>query len=264
MASVEENHHFWNNVYDWSRYQGDEWSARWGGPDAQWFFSILPRLERFLPARSALEIGPGQGRFTAYLKDRCQHLILLDVSERCIQACRQRFRDEHLEFRIGDGRSLPGIEPMSLDFVFSFESLVHAEADVMGAYLQAIAEALKPGGAAFLHHSNLGQHLDYFRRTDWLPKPWRRPLKRAGWLDFGEWRAHSMTADRFVQLCPPGLHCSHQELVPWGGKRLIDCFSTVIKTDSPGPPARLENTRFIARAYAIQRLARLYCADVPW
>ncbi|MCA9795314.1 MAG: class I SAM-dependent methyltransferase, partial [Candidatus Eremiobacteraeota bacterium] len=170
-----------------------------------------------------------------------------------------------LEFKVGDGRSLPGVAAESLDLVFSFESLVHAEDDVMAAYLQAISTALKPGGAAFLHHSNLGQHLNYFRRTDWLPKSWRRPLKRAGLLDFGEWRAHSMTADRFLELCGvTGLHCSHQELIPWGGKRLIDCFSTVVKDQPQGPPSRLENTGFIARAYAIQRVAGLYCADVPW
>jgi hypothetical protein len=47
------------------------------------------------------------------------------------------------------------IENGSIDFAFSFDSLVHAESDVMSSYAHELARVLKPGGVAFLHHSNL-------------------------------------------------------------------------------------------------------------
>ncbi len=265
MASIEENYHFWNNAYDWERYQGDEWSARWGGADLQWRFCLYPRLARFLPTPALLEIGPGHGRFTHYLLDQAQEMTLVDLSDRCIQACKVRFSAyDTIRYRVNDGRSLPGVDDESIDLVFSFESLVHAEQDVLVAYLEEIYRVLKPGGSAFLHHSNRGVYGSYFRLTEILPKAWRRTLKRAGWLDFGEWRAASVTAETVSQACrQTGLACSSQELIPWGGNRLIDCFSVVSKKETR-PPLVVENRKFIQRAYQIQRLARLYGQGVPW
>jgi hypothetical protein len=43
MPSVEPNSSLWNQHFDWS-HGGDEWSACWGGPEAQWFGAILPRI----------------------------------------------------------------------------------------------------------------------------------------------------------------------------------------------------------------------------
>lgn len=265
VGSLEELYHFWNNVYDWSRYQGDEWSARWGGPDVQWYWSIYPRLRRHLPAATILEIGPGHGRWSGYLRQHCDHLILVDISETCIHACQGKLGSEGVSYRVGDGMSLPGVEDSSVDFAFSFESLVLAESDVLVAYLRELKRVLKPGAKAFLHHSNLGAYLTYFRFKDMVPKSWRKPLKRAGLLDYDEMRAASVTASWFAETArQEELACLTQELIPWGGKRLIDCFSVLEK----GPPDQatetFENRDFIRRAFEIQRLSRLYGEGVPW
>ena len=63
VATVDENQSFWAG-YDWSR-AGEEWSEGWGGSHAQWYGVVLPRIARFLPASSILEIAPGHGRWTA-------------------------------------------------------------------------------------------------------------------------------------------------------------------------------------------------------
>ncbi len=265
MESTDEVYHFWNNVYDWSRYQGDEWSARWGGPDVQWFWSIYPRIRQHLPAGTVLEIGPGHGRWSRYLREHCQHLILVDLSERCIHACRERLGEEGVSYRVGDGLSLPGVEDGMVDFVFSFESLVLSDRVVLSAYLREIERVLSPEGTAFLHHSNLGAYPHYFRFKDMVPKAWRRPLKRAGWLDYDEMRARDVTADWFRdEAARAGLVCRSQELVPWGGKRLIDGFSVLGRGPQGAECQRFENPGFIARAYEIQRLSRLYGEGVPW
>jgi hypothetical protein len=50
----------------------------------------------------------------------------------------------------------------SIDFVFSFDSLVHAEADVMQAYLNQLVRKLKLNGVGFIHHSNIGEYQRVF------------------------------------------------------------------------------------------------------
>src|SRR5215216_6234648 len=104
MPSISENRRVWDSLYDWSR-AGDEWSSHWGSTDMQWYGTILPRIHAFLPAPTLLEIAPGYGRWTRFLKEYCARLIVVDLSEECIKTCKQRFKDStHLEYYVNDGR----------------------------------------------------------------------------------------------------------------------------------------------------------------
>ena len=76
--------------YDWKE-AGEEWSQPWGSSAAQWAGTIFPRIRECLPAGTILEIAPGFGRWTHYLKDYCNELWAVDKSNDCIEACRQRF-----------------------------------------------------------------------------------------------------------------------------------------------------------------------------
>src|SRR5437899_2368601 len=106
MPTVEENKRTWNKTYDWEQ-TGSEWSAWWGGVDTQWYTTLLPRIHRYVPTGAVLEIATEFGRWTQFLKDLCRHLILVDVTEKCIQACKERFRDcSHIEYHVNDGKSL--------------------------------------------------------------------------------------------------------------------------------------------------------------
>ena len=92
----------------------------------------LPRIARFLPAGSILEIAPGHGRWTDFLREHCDTLSIVDLDAACIDACRERFAgDERIAYHVNDGRSLDMIEDGSVDFAFSFDSLVHADAEVV-------------------------------------------------------------------------------------------------------------------------------------
>src|SRR5437868_619124 len=102
MPTLEENKQVWGSTYDWSR-GGVEWSIGWGSVDMQWYGTLLPRVHRFLPADHVLEIAPGFGRWTQYLKDHSRKLTLVDLSARCIAACRERFAaDQHLNYHVND------------------------------------------------------------------------------------------------------------------------------------------------------------------
>ncbi len=64
--------------------------------------------------------------------------------------------NDNIEYHINDGKSLEQIQDESIDFAFSFDSLVHAESDVIQAYLEQLGKKLKPDGVGFIHHSNIG------------------------------------------------------------------------------------------------------------
>ena len=86
-------------------------------------FVLYPRIHRFIPAPTILEIAPGFGRWTQFLKRHCQSLIAVDISKKCIEFCKARFPSgPHITFQVNDGTSLPAIPDDSVDFVFSFDS----------------------------------------------------------------------------------------------------------------------------------------------
>jgi SAM-dependent methyltransferase len=246
MPTVGDNLKRWTQ-YDWEQ-RGDEWSEVWGGSDALWWGALRPRLLAFLPVPSILEIAPGYGRFTHYLKDLCQHLVVIDLTERCIAACRERFRGEpNIEYFVNDGKSLALVADDSIDFAFSFDSLVHAEAEVLKAYVEQLARKLTKDGVAFLHHSNVGAFVN--------PVTGKLPFENK------HWRAESMSADLMNRFCAAsGLAVVSQEVVNWGCPHLTDCFSLFTGTDSKyaGPRQVVENPRFMDEALQLGSLARLY------
>lgn len=93
---------------------------------------MFPRLQGYVPAAWILEIAPGYGRWTHLLKDLCDELVIVDLTQNAIDYCRERFASErHIRSFVCDGRSLPMVASDSIDLAFSFDSLVHAELDVM-------------------------------------------------------------------------------------------------------------------------------------
>jgi SAM-dependent methyltransferase len=229
MADVKSNLEVWNESWDWSG-AGDEWSDWWGGTPALWFGALLPRIHAFLPAETVLEIGPGYGRWTQYLKDLCRRLVVVDLAERCIEHCRGRFVDAtNIEYHVNDGRSLGMVADRSVSLAFSFDSLVHVEADVLDAYLAELARTLEPNGVAFIHHSTVGDYGRLNAIVRHMPERVRRPLvNRGALIDAYAWRAESVTADGVAATCERlGLACVSQEKINWqhGGPYLLDALS---------------------------------------
>lgn len=272
MPSIEENVYKWNEDYSWQS-GGEPWSAPWGSSSAQWYGCIYPRIQRFLPAPPILEIAPGFGRWTEFLLSHCDTLIGVDVAPKCVEACTERFAGHPgASFFTNDGHNLPMVADSSVDFAFSFDSLVHVEVETLAGYLRELARVLTPDGAGFLHHSNYGT----YRRSanalaplqgafDHLPTVARAGLLRTGAYRGAHWRASSVTAAGFVDLCEAaGLRCVGQELVNWeGGLLLIDAMSVVTRPGSrwDRPNRVVKNRLFRTEARAIRRSAAVY--DAP-
>jgi SAM-dependent methyltransferase len=239
--------------YEWIA-AGEEWSEPWGSSAAQWYGSILPRIHACLPANTILEIASGFGRWSYYLKEHCRHLHLVDPAADCIDACRARFAAEpQVSCHVNDGRSLEMIPAASIDFVFSFDSLVHVRREILDAYLAQLAQKLTPEGRGFIHHSNLGEYASSIARRA------RQVVSRGSGLGSDHQRDPEMTAELFRALCDQhGLKCLGQELLNWRGRRLIDCFSTIARQDSKWKAVSVpfRNPDFMLEAKLIRRRSR--------
>jgi SAM-dependent methyltransferase len=247
MPTIQDNIDAWNTHYDWSK-DGDEWSEPWGGSDFLWLGGISPRIYSFVTVPRILEIAPGHGRMTHYLKDMCQEMVLVDLSENCIEFCRSRFADQnHLQYFVNDGYSLEMV-PERIDFVFSYDSLVHAEADVMESYITYLGRKLSENGVGFIHHSNLGMY--------------RNPSNGELFVENVHWRAASMTAALFVEMCDKaGLQCISQEMISWGKTGVAsDCFSMFTRKGSVHARANevMWDSPFNEQATALRKLSLLY------
>jgi SAM-dependent methyltransferase len=260
MPTLDENAQNWSTNWDWS-HQGEEWSRWWGGTPALWHGALLPRIHPILPTGTILEIAPGYGRWTHYLKDLGQHLVVVDLTEKCITHCRERFAGTtNITYHVNDGRSLAMVEDRSIDFVFSFDSLVHAEPDVIGGYIEQLAAKLKPDGVGFFHHSNAGSLKRITAVSRRVPDQLFGSLVRRGIaVNLTAWRDEDMSAAVFRRQCEAaGLACVTQELVSWEfGGYLIDCFSIFTSKGSrwDRPTRLIRNPMFVAEG---RRMARLY------
>jgi SAM-dependent methyltransferase len=164
-----DNRQRWSG-YDWSG-RGEEWNA-----SHEWKQALIDDvLARWIPMGAvALEIGPGAGRWSQALVERASRLALVDVSERPLELCRERFGgDARTRYILSSGNDLPGVEDGSIDAVWSFDVFVHVAPRDQAAYLGEIARVLAPGGTAVVHHAD-------GRNRGKLPSRlgWRSPMSR--------------------------------------------------------------------------------------
>jgi SAM-dependent methyltransferase len=246
MPDVSWNLATWGNIRNWD-LGGEEWSASWGSSESQWFGSLYPRIHRLLPARSIMEIAPGFGRWTRFLLPLCQNYIGVDLSSICVSHCQRAFDIvKYARFIENDGYSLKEVAASSIDFVFSFDSLVHAEFDVFESYIPQILRQLTPTGAAFLHHSNLA----YFNAPT--------VVESAG-------RSLSVSADKVAELIRGcGGRVLIQEMINWHDTaQLRDCMTIFMRRESTfedcqSGAIRLINPRFMDEATLIKSYHRHY------
>jgi SAM-dependent methyltransferase len=161
LASISSNRSTYNDPATWNNC-GDSWTfhAAFCGQDYDlWKRSLVNRfLEPFLgPDVDALELGPGQGRWTEFMVGHTHSLTLVDVSVMCMDVCRRRFGGAlgREAFVVNDGRSLP-VDDSSLDLVWSFGTFVHIDEPEVAAYLAECHRVLRPGGRFVIHHAGWG------------------------------------------------------------------------------------------------------------
>jgi ubiquinone/menaquinone biosynthesis C-methylase UbiE len=153
---VAVNYQVWQD-WDWSNL-GEEWT-----PSEEWKRSLIDEvMNKYLQPRSTiLEIGPGAGRWTEALQRMASRLIVVDLSDRCIELCRRRFAGvANIEFHVNDGKTLAAVASGSVEGVWSFDVFVHIAPPDIRSYIAEIGRVLGPGGIGVIHHAAAGREND--------------------------------------------------------------------------------------------------------
>jgi ubiquinone/menaquinone biosynthesis C-methylase UbiE len=152
MNAPAMNRLIWEN-WNWAD-KGEEWTH-----SSEWKELIIRKVLRpnIRKGSVVVEIGPGAGRWTEELQSRATKLLGIDISEACIEKCRQRFVGcDNVEFWVGNGSDLEGVPDSSADAVWSFDVFVHVNRPQFGNYAKECARVLKPGGVGIIHHGTDG------------------------------------------------------------------------------------------------------------
>jgi SAM-dependent methyltransferase len=156
MPSIEWNRSEWPaQFYAHDPNQG-LYGYQWGDPNGR---EILVQVrDRFIrpyvnAGHTALEIGPGGGRWTQFLTP-FKRLYLVDLNECFFASLRERYAGENVVCVKTNGSNLPTIEDSSLDFIFSFGTFVHIDPADIEDYLESIRKKLAAAGVAVLHYAD--------------------------------------------------------------------------------------------------------------
>jgi ubiquinone/menaquinone biosynthesis C-methylase UbiE len=185
--------------------------------ETQWRDLILPLIGG-MDFSHVVELAPGHGRNTLRLMERARTIDLIDVNQTCIDACRTRLGDGttrcRLRYHVGDGLSLAPIADASATLVYSWDSVVHFDREVVRRYVLEFARVLVPGGSGFIHHSNYAALCAEGEGEVWDENP--------------NWRSN-VSRELFARYCDDaGLEVIRQQLIPWFIEDL-DCLSTFRK-----------------------------------
>lgn len=104
------------------------------------------------PFSTVLEIGSGGGRWTQFLL-RARRVIVVEHTDAFFPYLEHRF-GPRFEFYKTRGDELDGIADNSVDFVFSFGTLVHLPVEIVQAYVRETARVLRPNGVAVLQYAD--------------------------------------------------------------------------------------------------------------
>ena len=179
--------------------------------EAIWSTLILPFIAD-CDFTAVIDLAAGHGRNSTLLAPRTRRLLVMDIQPGNVKVCRRRFAGHsHVECAVNNGYDLRPAGDGEFSLVYSFDSMVHFEKEVVRSYLRDTMRVLRPGGRGFFHHSN------YTRGTDWRTSPHAR---------------NSMSRELFASYAEEaGLRVLRQMVVDWGHVAELDCLSLVEKPE---------------------------------
>ena len=116
------------------------YGLQWGDPNNVPYLRFI-RDTYILPYinfdHTAIEIGPGGGRWTRYLFS-FRSLYVVDNHQELLDELIKTFKAPNLILIKNSGTNFPGIPQNSVDFVFSFGVFVHLDQNIIGDYLKCL------------------------------------------------------------------------------------------------------------------------------
>jgi len=171
-----------NRLHRWY-CQSNHWRLRLGTEILPW------SLKGVDLGGAVLELGPGPGLTTDWLRQYCGHITCLELDANLARSLRQRLPDANVTVQVGDATAMPFGDRM-FSVVLSFTMLHHIPSSALQDRLFGEAyRVLKPGGTFAGSDSLRSVRMQVFHITDTMVTldPGQLPsrLKAAGFIDVG-------------------------------------------------------------------------------
>jgi SAM-dependent methyltransferase len=122
--------------------------------DLHWTSIIHPVIKDCCYS-TVVDLAAGHGRNAYRLIENATHVTCVDINPENIAFLKRRFKNDR-RFTViqNNGVGLPQIPDNSVDLAYSFDSMVHFDLEIVIAYVKEFYRIVRPGGVAFVHHSN--------------------------------------------------------------------------------------------------------------
>lgn len=166
------------------------------------------RLFEKLNLESVVELACGHGRHAEQMAARAGKIVLMDVLEENVDACKQRLsRFKHITYVVNNGFDFRPVRDGECTAVFCYDAMVHFSPDLVEAYVKDTARVLSAHGLALYHHSNYDAPDD----RHYGENPHAR---------------NRMTKETFAEFAKrAGLEIVEQVVMDWGDVRNLDCLT---------------------------------------
>ena len=190
------------------RAEKDDWIAVF------WKDSIFLEYFSRLDLKNVVELACGRGRHVPQYVQKAGHITLVDILEKNIDICKERFKNyTNISYYKNNGSDLKDLPDNSYTSLFTYDAMVHFELLDVAKYLNETYRILVPGGMALFHHSN--NHSNYKASFS----------TSIGGRSF-------MSKKIFAHLAyRAGLEIVKQKVIDWGEPEL-DCITLVRKNGS--------------------------------
>jgi SAM-dependent methyltransferase len=145
MALTQDYEAVWSGYA--KRFKGAALGEEWSTPERDQAIFKKYMHEHLQRGANIVELGVGGGKFTAMAMPFAAKLYGLDISSEMLALTAERLKDDRFVPVKTDGRSID-IPDSSIDFFFSFDSMVHIFPNDLYAYIAAMGKFLKRGGKA--------------------------------------------------------------------------------------------------------------------
>lgn len=136
--------------------RGNIYGMHWGDPEAVPPLVFVRRhyiMPHVKPEATGLEIGPGGGRWTQYLK-AMKKLYVVDYHQEMLDEVVAQFGAPNIIPILNNGSDFPGVGDGEIDFLMSYDVFVHLDPPIIASYLKNMRRVLKKDGVALIHYSD--------------------------------------------------------------------------------------------------------------
>lgn len=199
----------------WGREVADTYhAAAADAMDHHWDQLIWPMISHYsIDFSRTLELGCGYGRNSRKLLEiGASALTLVDVNPDNISYCQKHIQPlGNVSLVQNNGIDLSTLDSQAFTFVYTFDSMVHFDLELVISYVEEFSRVIKVGGFVFMHHSNYSSSPG----SDFRKNPHWRNFMSAGIM------RHIAIRNKFEVI--------EQKVIDWGkGPRMeskIDCLS---------------------------------------